>query len=127
MSPEEFIDRYQQALATQQWESVEPLLHADVCVTFSTGDVHLGKGAVRAAFEANFSAIQNEVYRISDVHWIRRSEELAVYSFAFRWTGVINGRAESGRGRGTSVLVRDGMDWKLIAEHLGPGRTGENE
>jgi ketosteroid isomerase-like protein len=101
--------------------AVEPLVHADVCVTFSTGDVHRGKAAVQSAYEANFSAIQGEVYRISDVYWVLRSAEFAVYSFAFSWSGVIDGRSASGGGRGTSVLVRDGASWKLVAEHLGPG------
>jgi ketosteroid isomerase-like protein len=121
MTPEEFIDSYQQALATQRWASVEPLIHADACVTFSTGAVHRGKEAARAAFEANFAAIKGEVYRISDVHWIVRLPEVAVYAFAFHWTGVIDGREASGAGRGTSVLLRDGAGWKLVAEHLGPG------
>jgi ketosteroid isomerase-like protein len=120
VTSEEFIDSYRNALATQRWASVEPLVHADACVTFSTGDVHRGKEAARAAFEANFSAIQNEVYRIFDVHWVVRSPELAVYVFAFGWTGVINGREAAGSGRGTSVLVVDGAGWKLVAEHLGP-------
>jgi ketosteroid isomerase-like protein len=121
MNPEDFIDQYQRALATQEWASVEPLMHADVCVTFSTGAVHRGKDAVRAAYEANFQAIRDEVYRISDVHWIARSPELAVYLFRFDWTGVIDGHQASGGGRGTSVLVRyDGSSWKLVAEHLGP-------
>jgi ketosteroid isomerase-like protein len=121
MTPEEFIDRYQQALATQQWTAVEPLMHADACVTFSTGDVHRGKAAVRSAYEADFSAIQGEVYSISDVHWIVRADDFAVYSFAFSWSGVVQRRAVSGGGRGTSALVRDGENWKLVAEHLGPG------
>ncbi len=120
-APEEFVERYQQALATQRWASVEPLVHPDVCVTFSTGAVHRGKAAVRSAFEENFAEIRDEEYRISDVHWILRTPEFAVYSFDFRWAGVIDGRSASGGGRGTSVLVRDGEDWKLVAEHLGPG------
>lgn len=122
MTAEEFIARYEAALATQRWEAVEPLIHDDACVTFSTGETHRGKAAVRAAYASNFAAIENEVYRISDVHWILRAADVAVYAFAFRWTGVIGGRAASGGGRGTSVLVRDGSTWKLIAEHLGAGQ-----
>lgn len=122
MTPEEFIDRYQQALATQRWASVERLVHPDACVTFSTGAVHRGRAAVQAAYEANFAAIRSERYRIENVHWITRTYELAVYLFEFHWTGVIDGRDASGRGGGTAVLVRDGHGWKLLAEHLGPSQ-----
>ena len=46
------------------WAAVEPLVHEDACVTFSNGAVHIGKAAVRKAYEANFSAIEDEEYRI---------------------------------------------------------------
>ena len=119
MTLEAFVDAYQAALATQRWELVDPLMHADACVTFSSGEVHRGKDAVRAAFERNFAAIKDETYLISGVHWILRTSDVAVYAFTFDWTGTIEGRAAAGGGRGTSVLVRDGGAWKLIAEHLG--------
>jgi hypothetical protein len=121
MTPEDFIERYERALATQKWSSVEPLMHADVCVTFSTGATHRGIAAVQAAYEANFAAIKDETYRISDIHWVMRRADVAVYAFRFKWSGIIDGREASGRGRGTSVLVHVGGDWMLIAEHLGPG------
>jgi ketosteroid isomerase-like protein len=119
MTAEEFIDVYEQALATQRWTSVEQLIHEDASVTFSTGAVHKGKEAVRSAFERNFSAIEGERYRISNVHWIMRASDVAVYLFDFQWTGRIDGRDAAGSGRGTSVLVRNGDGWQLLAEHLG--------
>ena len=121
MTPNEFIRHYEQALATQRWEAVEPLMHRDVCVTFSNGAVHCGMEAVKGAYSANFAAIQDEEYRISNVHWVASGEEFAVYLFEFDWSGRIDGREVSGGGRGTSVLVRQNGEWKLLAEHLGPG------
>jgi len=50
MQPEEFIHAYEKALATQDWRQVEPLVHADTCVTFSNGTVHKGKAEVQKAF-----------------------------------------------------------------------------
>lgn len=123
MTPEEFIHAYEEALASQQWVAVEPLIHESACVTFSNGAVHIGKAAVRGAYEANFSAIEDEEYRISNVHWVRRGEDLAVYLFDFTWSGRIDGRDAKGAGRGTSVLVRRGSGWQLLAEHLGPTRS----
>jgi ketosteroid isomerase-like protein len=118
MTAEEFIGLYEEALATQRWAAVEPLIHENACVTFSTGAVHKGKEAVRSAFERNFSTIRQERYTISNLHWIMRTPDFAVNLFEFQWTGRIDGRDAAGAGKGTSVLVRNGTDWQLVAEHL---------
>lgn len=111
---------YERALATQTWSEVDPLVHDDVCATFSDGSRFNGRAAVRAAFERNFASIQDEEYVISNMTWIHRSEGHAVYVFEFRWSGVIGGKPAAGAGRGTTVLVREGDRWRMIAEHLGP-------
>ena len=121
-TPDSFVRAYEAALASQRWDALDPLVHGDVCATFSTGAVHKGKAAVRRAFEANFASIEDERYRISNVHWVVQSETFAVYLFDFTWSGRINGRETQGGGRGTSVLVCDNGDWKLLVEHLG-GRS----
>jgi ketosteroid isomerase-like protein len=121
VKPEDFIPLYERALGTQDWAHVDPLIHEDACVTFSTGTVHKTKPAVRAAFEENFSAIEDEKYRISNVHWVQRSRDFAIYLFDFSWTGRVSGRSASGSGRGTCVLHReDETGWRLLVEHLGP-------
>ena len=120
MSPEEFIRTYENALATQNWANVDPLIHDDACVTFSNGTVHKGKAEVRSAFEKNFSLIKGEEYSIDNFHWVTKGSDMAVYLFDFRWSGVINERQASGSGRGTSVLIKEGDKWQLLAEHLGP-------
>lgn len=118
MTAEALIVHYEEALATQRWAAVEPLIHENACVTFSTGTVYKGKQAVRSAFERNFSAIEGEEYRISNVHWIMRTPDVVVYLFEFQWAGRIDGRDADGAGKGTSVLLRNGADWQLLAEHL---------
>ena len=120
MSAEEFIRAYEQALATQDWINVEPLVHENACVTFSNGTVHKGKSAVRKAFEGNFSIIKDETYSISNVHWVIKDTETAVYLFEFNWSGLINDQPASGSGRGTSVLIKESDKWQLLVEHLGP-------
>jgi len=120
MTAEDFIRAYEEALASRQWALVEPLIHEDACVTFSNGAVHIGKAAVRKAYETNFAAIEDEDYRISNMHWVRRGEDVSVYVFDFAWSGRIGGRDAKGAGRGTSVLVRHASSWQLLAEHLGP-------
>jgi ketosteroid isomerase-like protein len=120
MIPMKFVADYEAALATQDWSVVEPLIHPDACVTFSTGAVHKGKAAVAAAFQKNFAAISDESYRISNVHWLRQGPDVAVYLFDFHWTGIIGGQPAAGSGRGTAVIVNEGGRWQLLAEHLGP-------
>lgn len=120
-TPDDFIPLYERALASQRWHAVDPLVHNDACVTFSNGTVHVGKAAVQGAFERNFAAIADEEYRISNVRWVHRGPEIAVYLFDFNWSGRIEGRPASGSGRGTSALHRDDAGWRLLAEHLGQG------
>lgn len=119
MTPEEFIHAYENALASQDWGQVEPLVHAEACVTFSNGTVHKGKAAVQKAFEHNFSLIKDETYSMSNVHWVMKTELTAVYLFEFNWSGIIDGKPARGAGRGTSVLIRDANEWQLLVEHLG--------
>jgi ketosteroid isomerase-like protein len=118
-TPDEFIPLYERALASQRWDAVDPLVHDDACVTFSNGTVHVGKAAVQGAFEANFAAIADEEYRISNIRWVHRGSEVAVYLFEFNWSGRVGGRPASGSGCGTSVLHRDDNGWRLLVEHLG--------
>lgn len=121
MTPLDFVRAYEDALATQDWSRVEPLMHPDVCVTFSTGARHQGIANVGRAYRENFEAIQDERYTISDVHWISRDATYAVYLFRFRWSGRIDGQLAAGAGVGTSVLKCDDGKWRLLTEHLGPG------
>ena len=119
MQPEEFIRAYENALATQGWHHVEPLVHTDACVTFSNGTVHKGKAEVQRAFEKNFSLIKDETFSIANVHWVLKSPETAVYLFEFSWSGIINEKPASGSGRGTCVLIKEAGKWQLLIEHLG--------
>jgi ketosteroid isomerase-like protein len=120
VTAEEHLRAYEQALATQDWATVEPLLHDDVCVTFSNGTFHRGKEAVGAAFSRNFELIEDERYELSDVVWIADEPSYAVCVYQFRWSGLIDGKPAAGGGRGTSVLARSGAGWLVLAEHLGP-------
>lgn len=120
MNPEEFIKSYEEALASQDWNRVLPLMHEDVCVTFSNGAVHKGMIEVRKAFEKNFSLIKDESYFITNVHWVMKNTETAVYLFDFNWNGMINDKPASGSGRGSSVIAHVNGKWQLLLEHLGP-------
>ena len=119
MNPDDFLRQYEAALATQDWERVEPLMHPDVCVTFNDG-TYRGRAEVGRAFSRTFALIQDERYVITNLHWVIRDDAYAVFIFHFNWSGTIDGQPASGVGRGTSVLKNEGGRWLLVAEHLGP-------
>lgn len=122
MHPEEFIISYEAALASQNWDNVEPLVHANACVTFSNGTVHKGLKAIKVAFTNNFSLIKDEKYFITDVHWVVKDKEFAVYLFNFNWSGFIDGQQASGSGRGSTTLIFENGKWLLVSEHLGSAK-----
>ena len=119
IGPKEFIEQYEKALGTQNWDIVAPLIDEQASVIFSDGSMYRGKDSIRAAYERNFKAIENEEYRIENIHWLLKSPESAAYMFDFFWRGVVRGRQASGSGRGTAVLIRKDNGWLLIAEQLG--------
>ncbi len=119
MTPDNLLQSYEKAISSQNWARVEPLMHNGVCVTFSTGTFK-GIDSVKTVFEKNFKLIKDEDYKISNVHWALSNDIQAVCLYDFTWTGLINSEPCSGGGRGTSVLVKIGNEWKIITEHLGP-------
>lgn len=120
MNPEQFMEGYEAALATQDWQAVSPYIHEDACVTFSNGDFFRGKAEVQKAYERNFGLIQDEEYSVFDLHWVRKTEQYAVCIYAFRWQGLIQGEPARGAGRGTATIIKEDGKWTLLAEHLGP-------
>lgn len=116
--PEQFIRDYAAALATQQWEHLEPLIHPNCSVTFSTGAVHQGLPAIREAYERNFALIKNEDYQMTRLHWISKSNTKATYTFDFSWSGTIHGQPASGHGKGQATLICSEGKWMLMEERL---------
>jgi ketosteroid isomerase-like protein len=118
-SPEQFLTAYEQALATQDWHEIAPLIHAD-CTAVFTEATFKGKTAVEQAFRHTFQLIQDETYTISNVRWLDRCEHHALCIYDFAWSDIIKGQPASGGGRGTSVLKWADGRWQLLCEHLGP-------
>jgi ketosteroid isomerase-like protein len=119
MEPMNFVKSYEEALATQKWDQVAPLIHPNCTVTFSNGSCHQGKSKVGEAFRKNFDLIEDETYSISGLHWIIKSPDFAVFTYTYNWSGIIAGEKASGSGRGTSTIVFEDGFWLVVAEHLG--------
>ncbi|MBC8311540.1 MAG: nuclear transport factor 2 family protein [Candidatus Marinimicrobia bacterium] len=101
-NPEEFIKKYEVAIATQKWNNISPLIHENASVTFTEDTFH-GKPNVKGAFEKTFKLIQDETYLVSNINWIKQNDKLAIFTFNYKWSGIINGQRAEGSGRGTSV------------------------
>ncbi len=116
---EKFVQDYERALETQQWNKVESLIHKDACITFSNGKILNGISAIEVAYKHNFSIIKNEKFSILNLNWLKISEQFAIYTFEFHWQGLINGNTVEGNGLGTTTIIKENGNWQIIAEHLG--------
>jgi ketosteroid isomerase-like protein len=119
MAYEKLLSDYKNALTTQDWNKVAPLIHQDACFIFSEG-TYLGKAAIEAAVTKTFDLIKSEHYLIKNLVWIYVSDLCATCTYEFNWSGLIDGVSEQGSGRGTTVIVNDSEKWVIIHEHLGP-------
>jgi ketosteroid isomerase-like protein len=119
MNHEALLAEYKNALSTQRWEVVAPLIHEKACFVFTEG-TYVGKAAIEAAVRATFDLIKNENYSIVNLVWVHVSDTYAICTYDFTWSGLISGKQAAGRGRGTTVIVFDQGKWQIIHEHLGP-------
>jgi ketosteroid isomerase-like protein len=126
MTPTEFMQEYMRVGRVRDIEALLALIDDDAVFLFSNQSSHFGKDAIRNAICANFDAIQNEDYKISDLIWLPTSDKVAVCVYEFAWVGEIDGAPASGGGRGTTAIRRladaGGIPWRVVHEHLSRGR-----
>ena len=126
MTPDDHMTAYQQALRAHDLDAAMALIGPDAVFWFSTGAAHAGHDAICAAIAANFDAIKLEDYRLADLSWVvpgsLQGADAAACTYAYHWSGVIDGPPSSGKGRGTNVLARDAAGrWSIVHEHLSAG------
>jgi len=121
MSPTEFMSAYEAVTNAHNLDVLLDLIADDAIYLFSNQTAHVGKPATRKAIQANFEAIQGETYRILNLKWLASSSDVAACVYEFDWSGTMNGRPVSGRGRGTTVIRRADGRWKVAHEHLSSG------
>jgi ketosteroid isomerase-like protein len=117
----EFMQRYEAVNAAQDLPELLKLIADDAIYLFSNGSAHLGKAAVAAAIGKNYETIKGDDYHLADLRWLAVSDEVASCVYTFHWAGEIGGQRMSGRGRGSTVLRKDGDGWKVALEHLSAG------
>jgi ketosteroid isomerase-like protein len=116
-SAAEFLADYIKQTNTHNFDRVAPLIDEYAVFWFTSGSF-CGLDAIRGAFEKTWAMIQDEVYAIEDVEWLTETDAAAACLYTYRWQGMIGGVACEGSGRGTTVLVNDGVRWLIIHEHL---------
>ncbi len=121
MTPDQFLKEYETSGRTGGVEHTLRLIDDHAVFWFSDGTRHVGKAAIERAVRRNLELIRDETYRISEVVWVARSEEIAACVYRFDWSGILRDAPASGSGRGTTVLARRGDSWAVVHEHLSKG------
>ena len=75
----QFLEAYEQASNTCNFDNVAPLIADNALYRFTNGAFR-GKTAIRKAFEETWANMQNETYTITDIEWIGISDDLACVS-----------------------------------------------
>jgi uncharacterized protein (TIGR02246 family) len=112
-----FLDEYIRRTNTHDFEQVAPLFAEDAEYGFN-GSYHRGLPAIRKAFSATWDTVKEEVYSVHGVRWLAVDRDTAAVSYEYRWRGLIQGKPQSGGGRGTNVFRRIDGVWRIVHEHL---------
>ena len=108
---------YGEAINEHRFDALLPVLSTDVVFWFSSGSF-CGIDAARQAFEKTWRRIAEETYWLEELSWVSKGDHSAACIYRFHWRGMVDGEPAEGSGRGTSVLRREGDDWKIVHEHL---------
>lgn len=114
---EAFLKAYEKAANSCDFANVAPLIADDASFWF-TNDDFIGKAAIQEAFEATWENIGDEVYTISDVHWVAQNQQVSACTYRFKSDGIVNGKRHIYEGQGTNVLRRIDGHWQIVHEHL---------
>jgi ketosteroid isomerase-like protein len=120
-SPSEYTRELVRQMREKDLDGTLELIADDAVYFWSNGSAMFGKAAIGEAMRVNFASIRNDTYDVLDLIWLVETEDAAVCIYRFEWTGEIEGKATSGRGRGASVLRRIGGQWRTVHENLSQG------
>ncbi|MBF8964065.1 DUF4440 domain-containing protein [Pontibacter sp. FD36] len=112
-----FIKNYVDATNTHDFANVQPLLMPDAIYWFNK-EASEGMAAVKVNFERTWSYLPDEVYGIENIKWLSVEKGSATCIYEYTYQGTHAGKPVSGRGRGTSVLVKQDGKWRIAHEHL---------
>lgn len=116
-TPEAVMAAYADLINRHNFSLLISLIDPDASFWFSSG-TYQGHTAVRDAFERTWQRLANETYWLEDLAWIAKSAEAASCTYRFRWRATIGGQLAEGTGRGTTVLAKGEIGWRIVHEHL---------
>ena len=112
-----FIQQYVNATNSHQFANVEPLLLPNAVYWFNKSSSQ-GIAEIKTSFERTWSVLPDEVYGIEKVKWLTIAVNSATCIYEYTYEGTHQGKPVTGRGRGTSVLVKQKGRWLIAHEHL---------
>ncbi|MGY3779081.1 YybH family protein [Isobaculum melis] len=108
---------YINATNTHDFSEVEKCLAQNAVYWFSDNSCTT-IDAIKEYFEQAWTTVQEEVYQADHVQWIATSSEVATCIYEYKWSGLVNGIHQSGKGRATNIFKQVDQKWLLIHEHL---------
>lgn len=121
VTPTEYKHELVRRMNAKDLDGTLELIADDAVYFWSNGSAMFGKPAIAEGLKATFAGIQNDSYEALDVTWLVETDDVAACVFRFHWTGEIDGKRASGRGRGASVLRRIDGEWRTVHENLSQG------
>ena len=112
-----FLTEYEKLANKKNFNEIKPFISEDAIYWFSDGSFN-GIDEIEKAFESTWNKLQNETYTISELRWLTFSEDQAICIYNFKSVSPVDGKILSFSGRGTNVLKKINMNWKIIHEHL---------
>lgn len=116
-TPEAVMAAYADLINRHDFSQLIPLIDPDASFWFSSG-TYQGLRAVREAFERTWQRLANETYWLEELTWIAKGAEAASCTYRFHWRATIHGQHAEGMGRGTTVLAKGEIGWRIVHEHL---------
>jgi ketosteroid isomerase-like protein len=118
MTARDVLAAYTDRINRQDFDLLIELIAPDATFWFTNG-TYSGIAAIRAAFEATWQAMgPSENYWLDELEWIAEADSAAACIYRYNWEISVDGKRQSGSGRGTTVLKRLGDRWWIAHEHL---------
>lgn len=112
-----FIGQYVDATNSHDFANVQPLLLPNAVYWFNKSSSQ-GIAEIKTNFVRTWSVLPDEVYGIENVKWLTVTSNSATCIYEYTYEGTHQGKPLRGRGRGTSVLVKQHKRWLIAHEHL---------
>ncbi|NEM97423.1 YybH family protein [Pontibacter burrus] len=112
-----FMQQYVTATNSHNFANVQPLLQPDAVYWFNKKESR-GLPEIEASFNESWNYLPDEVYGIEDITWLSIDKRIATCIYTYTYQGTHNGKSIQGKGRGTTILVKENGNWKIAHEHL---------